>query len=181
MNSIDWDNRYIKHCVRKNGWLPASLEYMKRVKKESIKYFTLCDSQAIDIVMLEKAGILKRDMNGKLPNVIICEGDPNKLIDIYRVVKPPLDEFIINEKLEDLLTLRGIVEVEMSGAAKFDTPRGKEERKRIRLYRRFEKFKMCLPFDIINFDPSNSLLDRTIDSNRLYQALESFFLSTEGN
>lgn len=175
MNGVDWDNRFIKHYVRRDGWLPASIEYCSQIGKPSIKYFTLCDTQAIDIFMLEKAGILKRDPNGKLPNVIICESDPSKLTDINNIVKPPLDEFIINETLEDLLTFKESADVRRREYDPFDVPRNKNERKKRRLKRRHERFKMYLPFDIINFDPSNSILERALNGNRLYEALECFF------
>lgn len=175
MNGLNWDKRYVKHYVRRDGWLPAGLEYRKRTGNKSVKYLTLCDEQAIDIFMLERAGILNRDSNGKLPNVIICEKDESKLTAINAIVKPPLQEFIINESLEDLLTYRerphGLSIVDN----RFDTIRSKEERKKVRLERRHEQFKMYLPFDIINFDPSNSILERNLNSNRLYDALGCIF------
>jgi hypothetical protein len=173
MNGPDWDVRYGKHYVRRDGWLPASKEYIKKTGKSVVKYFTLCDVQALDIFMLEMAGILPRDDNGKLPNVVICEGDRGKVSEINRLVKPPLDEAIIPESLEDLLTFEDDEYTRVTPLRTFE--RDKAKRRRLRLKERHERFKLFLPFDIINFDPCNSILEKALEVNRLYKALEKIF------
>ena len=173
MNGLDWDIRYNKHYVRRDGWLPASKEYMEKTGKSVVKYFTLCDVQALDIFMLEMAGILPRDNNGRLPNVVICEGNISKVAQINRLVKPPLDEAIIPESLEDIITFEDDEYTRKTPLRAFEKDRSK--RKRLRLKERHERFKMFLPFDIINFDPCNSILEQAIEVNRLYKALERIF------
>lgn len=174
MNGPDWDKRYSKHYVRRDGWLPESKEYIEKMGKSSVKYFTLCDVQAIDVFMLEMEGILPRDSNGRLPNVVICEGGgARKTAEINRLVKPPLDEAIIPEWLEDLINFEDDEYTKVTPLNTFE--RDKLKRRKLRLKERHERFKMFLPFDIINFDPCNSILDKHLEVNRLYKALERIF------
>lgn len=169
----DWDRRYSKHYVRRDAWLPASIEYMKRTGKKVIKYFTLCDTKAIDIFMLEKEGILLRDYNGKLPNVVICEGDRRRLEDIIEIVKPPLEEAIILASLEDLLTFEDDERTRATPVRAY--VKDPKLRRRLLMKEKHERLKLMFPFDIINFDPCNSLLEEALSVNRLYKALERIF------
>lgn len=173
MNGPNWDERFSKHYVRRDGWLPASKEYMKKTGKSRVKYFTLCDIHAIDVFMLELAGILPRDNNGRLPNVVICEGDISKVAKINKLVKPPLDEAIIPESLEELITFEDDEYTRNTPLKAFE--KDKFKRKRLRLKERHERFKRFLPFDIINFDPCNSMLGQALEVNELYKALERIF------
>lgn len=173
MSTPDWDNYVGKHCARLYGWLPAAREFRQGIKKATLKYFTLCDVQAIDIFMLEKEGILVRDANGRLPNVVICEEDARKIPEILQVVRPPLHEAIVNASLEDVLTFE-------DDDFTLTTPlnawvRDKGKRRRLHTKRKYELLRLFFPFDIINFDPYNNLLDPGIGENRIYHALERVF------
>jgi hypothetical protein len=50
-----------------------------------------------------------------------------------------------------------------------------KRRAQLRLKRTFERLRLFFPFDIINFDPCDSLLSRDIEKNKLYLALEKVF------
>ena len=54
-------------------------------------------------------------------------------------------------------------------------PRSLAERKRLRTKQNFEVLKKYLPFDIINFDSNDNLLNPAPSTNRLYQAFENIF------
>lgn len=112
MSDPDWDTYYCKHCARLYGWLPAVQEYREKINRETIKYFTLSDVKAIDVFMLEMEGILQRDEKKRLPNVVICEGNPAKVAQIYEVIRPPIKEAVIPEKLQDLLTFQEMITLE---------------------------------------------------------------------
>jgi len=171
--SPDWDTYYCKHCARLYGWLPASKDYREQAKKATIKYFTLSDTKAIDIFMFEMEGLLARDKSGTLPNVVICEGDWKKVPEILKVVRPPIKEAIITGRLQDVLTFE---DDEYTKATPVDAyEKDPKKRARLRLKRNFERLRLYFPFDIINFDPCDSLLNPDIANNRLYQALESVF------
>ena len=174
MSDPDWDTYYCKHAARLYGWLPAAVEYRQDVNKAIIKYFTLPDIPAIDIFMLEQAGVLQRDQNGLLPHVVICEEDERKVADIERVVRPPIREAIINASLQDVLTFQ-------DDPLTLHPPpqrwvRSRRDRYRLHLKRSYERLRLFFPFDIINFDPCDSMLMPQINRNKICRALERVFV-----
>ena len=173
MSEPDWDTYYCKHCVRLYGWLPASKEYLERAKKANIKYFTLSGTKAIDIFMFEMAGLLPRDKSGKLPNVVICEEILDKVPEILDVVRPPTDEAIIIGKLQDVLAFEDDEYTKIAPLNAYS--KDPKKRAQLRLKRTFERLRLFFPFDIINFDPCDSLLSEDIAENKLYLALENVF------
>lgn len=173
MSEPDWDTYYCKHCVRLYGWLPASKEYLERVKKAIIKYFTLSATKAIDIFMFEMEGLLARDKSGKLPNVVICEEILDKVPEIFDVVRPPTKEAIIIGKLQEILAFEDDEYTKITPLNAYS--KDPKKRARLRLKRTFERLRLFFPFDIINFDPYDSLLKPDLPQNKLYQALERIF------
>jgi hypothetical protein len=173
MSDPDWDTYYCKHCARFYGWLPAIKDYIKQTTKESVTYFTLSDVKAVDVFMLEMEGILIRDERNRLPNVVICEGDPSKIAAILDVVRPPVKEAVIPDMLQDLLTFEDDEYTRTVSAE--ERPRSLKIRKRLRTKQNFEILKKYLPFDIINFDPNDNLLNPAPSENRLYKAFENIF------
>ncbi len=176
MSEPNWDTYHCKHCARLYGWLPASKEYLKLAKKTTIKYFTLCATQAIDVFMFEMEELLSRDKKtGTLPNVIICEGDPRKVSEIFKVVRPPIKEAIIIGKLQDVLTFEDDEYTRTTPYSTFEPEINYAKRKRLMLKQSFERLRQYFPFDIINFDPCDNLLNPDITENRLCKALERIF------
>lgn len=155
-----------KHFARHHGWLPASVEYARAVKIEKIKYFTLCAREAIDVFMFEKEGLLARDSEGQLHNVVICENDKSAVPEIKKLVRPPLQEAVIVGNLEDILTATA------GPNADNEDSKSQKERDRRRDWQNFVQLKRFFPFDIVNFDTCNSLMDPPPGENRLLVALD---------
>lgn len=158
----NWDEHYAKHCVRYYGWLPESVSYKKRYAVKTIKYFTLCGVKALDIFTFEKGKVLTRDNRKKLPNVVICEEKNDLVIEILKVVQPPIDEAVIPGKIQDIMFY------DDSQLEKVEALVGRLGRKGVtaRELRRIKDLKMCseqlrdsFPFHIINFDTCGSLLN----------------------
>jgi len=173
MSEINYNTHYPKHCVRYYGWLPASKKHRKLVNKESLKYFTLCAKQAIDVFMFESENLLSRDSRGKLPNVIICEQEMAAAAEILALVRPPLSESLIVGKLEEILTFRDTRET--SGRSLDVDDRRSEIRKLLRNKRNFELLKRFFPFDIINVDTSRNFFNPPLDTNKMYASLSKIF------
>jgi len=173
MSNIDYDKHYPKHCVRYYGWLPASKVLKELIEKESIKYFTLCAKQAIDVFMLELEGVILRDQNRKLPNVIICEKEPRDAAEIFKIVRPPLKEAIFVGEVERILTFQDTEEtIELSPD---EDVREHRIRRLLRIKGLSERIKEYFPFDIINFDPYGNLLNPVQEENKLYQSFSKIF------
>lgn len=173
MSGPDWDVYYCKHCARFYGWLPAIQDYIKQTNKEIVTYFTLSDVQAIDVFMLEMEGILTRDARNRLPNVVICEGEPSKIAAILEIIRPPVKEAIIPDKLQDLLTFED--DEYTRTISRDERPKSRAIRKRLQTKHNLETLKKYLPFNIINFDPNDNLLKPAPSTNKLYKALENVF------
>lgn len=173
MTGINYDTYYAKHCARYYGWLPASKAHKQLIRKERPRYFTLCAKEAIDVFMLELEGVLLRDQNGKLPNVIICEKEPKDASEILKLVRPPLEEAILIGELEKILTF------EDTGETRHLSPyadvRDKKVRDLLNIKALHERAKEFFPFDIINFDPIGNLLKHPLEGNALYQSFKKVF------
>lgn len=174
----DWDREYAKHFVRYYGWFQAAKSYKKRLGDKEIKYFTLCAVQALDIFTFEHGGILVRDRQRKLPNVIICEKNKRFARKIYDVVRPPVKEAIIWNDIEKVLLFT---------EEKFDEKKAEildmgeipervyEFRALKRAKNQFERLQNIFPFDIVNFDPCGSMLKNRYDGNDLFESFAKFF------
>ena len=178
MSNIHYDTYYGKHCARYYGWLPASKEFKKLIKKDSLKYFTLCAIEAIDVFMLEQAGVLLRDKNRMLPDVIICESDKRVATEIFYLVRPPLKEAILIGDLKEILTFQDTEETE-------DLPPNEDVRDRrirdlLKLKGLSERIKKHFPFDIINSDPYGNLLNPPFERNKLYESFSEIFELQKG-
>ena len=167
-STSDWDANIPKHFVRYKGWLPACMEIKNQVGSTPIKYFTLCAKQAIDIFMLEKEKIIRRDDKNKLPNVIICEKIPSDAAEIYSLVRPPLKEAII---IGDLTKIMNSPELDTSNIENIKSRKQREENRNRKSY---ERLKGYFPFDIINLDPYGNFLAPPPDQNPLCGVLDKF-------
>ncbi len=173
---INYDTYISKHCARYYGWLPASKEHRQRSKTKPLKYFTLCATEAIDVFMLEKEGVLPRDSNGNLPNVIICESELGDAAEIRVLVRPPVGEAILVGRLEELITYQDDAQ-DKKLLAKLETIQpSKEQRERLDRREKSLRLKGEFPFDIINFDTCGNLLNPDDDTNKLlYESFEMIF------
>jgi len=173
MSDIDYNTYYAKHCARYCGWLPAIKKYKRQIKKDTLKYFTLCALEAIDVFMFEKEKILFRDNYGTLPDVIICERYKDIATQIISLVRPPLKGAILIGKLEDILTFQDTKDT--IGLSPGDYVKDIRIRKLLRIKELHERLKNHFPFDIINFDPYGNLLNPDLGDNKLYRAFKKIF------
>lgn len=176
-DDIDYDKYYAKHSARYYGWLPASKAYQKELgqnPKKSIKYFTLCGRKAIDIFMFEMEGVISRDKNRTLPNVIICEENGRDALEILALVRPPQKEAIIVGPLEKILTFED--NEHTRGRSPDDDIRNRHIREMLRIKGLSQRLINFFPFDIINFDPYENILNPDKEANKLlYRSFEKVF------
>ncbi len=165
-----------KHCARYYGWLRASKEYKEQFPSKALKYFTLCAKEAIDIFMLEKEGVLSRDENGNLPNVIICESKREDAIEIFDVVKPPMKGAIIVGKLEELIMHEDDDEIKQLLKEGESAKPSKEQRAKLYIHEKAYQLKSQFPFEIINFDAYGNFLNPNNPGNKLlYLSFKKIF------
>jgi len=157
---IDYDSDPIKHYVRYDGWLEAFRYQHDRVsvairvkrRKQPFTYFTFCASQAIDVFMLEREGLLVRDeAGGRLNHVYFCERREDEFAQIVNLIKSEqagfkgdFKEIILFEDDDDT---HGKDAVDMVGRTPDKAVRDKFRYKE--LHRRFHNL---FPLDVINLD-----------------------------
>jgi len=160
-----YDNYVGKHFARMKGLSTASKKYVKATGKDRVKYFTLCAVEAIDVFMLEKDKVLKRDPDGKLTGVIVCESKAEDADRIFRAIKPPLFESIIVGPLQDIVLFE---DDEQTSKLKYDDDvADRIIRNKLRLKEQKRRLIREFPFDIINFDTYGNILGCEEDDLRL--------------
>ncbi len=169
---VDWSKYYGKQFARLYGWLPASKDFKKKYKIKKIKYLTLCDVTALDIFMLESEGILIRDKDKFLQDVIICEKNESSIPAIFEAVKPPLKEAIIEGKIEKLLLFED--DNDTKDVDIYTDVKSKKIREKLRLKENAIQLKEHFPFDIINFDPFGNIYRRQSELFRGFQKIFEF-------
>ncbi len=125
MSRIDYDSDITKHYVRFDGWLDAFKDRHKLVKRQinggrrslPLNYFTFCASSAIDVFMLERAKLLKREkVSGRLEQVYYCEADEREFVKIASLIGSREAGFL--ESFEDFVLFRD--DKHTRGKASFD-------------------------------------------------------------
>ena len=158
MPRIDWDTDKLKHYVRMKGWCPACQWRAERVqwqirsrgdcRRTPLKYFTLCASKAIDVFMLERAGLLARSSStGRHDHVFFCEQDLEEYAKIIELIGTngflgPLEGIILFEDDDDT-----------KGRSLDDNKRVERlVRRKLKLKEQHEKLVSAFPFDVVNLD-----------------------------
>ena len=155
---INYETDPLKHYVRKHGWLRAAKQQKhvigKRLKKIPLRYFTFCAVDAIDVFMLERAGILERsESTRRLEGVYFCEQDFEDFGIISELIGS--DEQGFQGTFEDIVLFKDDEETEgktlenEQESGNFYTP---EIREKLRYKDRHYRLRDAFPFDIINLD-----------------------------
>ncbi|MBL7815453.1 MAG: hypothetical protein JNL70_10590 [Saprospiraceae bacterium] len=169
-----YDKYYGKHWVRKEGWLPSGKAFAAKYRKKYLKYLTLCAENAIDIFLFEKEGLLHRNKNSELQDVIICEKDVSAAQRIFALVRPPLKEAVFIGKLESILNFE---EDHHTRGIDPDDDTINQRNSQIRQKFKYKKDHLRLlhefPFDLINFDIVENMLRNT--ETPLLRSLQKIF------
>jgi len=180
VNGIDWDVRYSKHWVRYYGWCRASRSFKKRQKKEQVKHLTLSDVNALDIYALELEGVLTRDDDFRIPNVVIVESEDWKIPLIVQAVHPPVPSAVILGKIQELINL----DVEqLKSRIDQSGPNWRRSRALRLLADKLPNHELLIsefPFDIINFDVQQSFINPPPPGNSFSRAFEKILRLQSG-
>lgn len=186
---FDYDTDIPKHFVRYDGWLQAcrdqyalsQAEIHSRARKLPLNYFTFCASNAIDVFMLEKDGLLTRDDDlGKLNHVYFCEKEDSEFEQINNLIRSEEAGFQGDFKkivlFEDDDDTRGRDELDPREKVPSKTVRDKFRYKRLN-----RRFRRLFPLDVINLDPHGVFFPpRENAYSSMLQAIEKIF-GLQGN
>ena len=175
MSHINYETDTPKHYVRTDGWLQAAKEQKNVVSRRSknipLRYFTFCAAKAIDVFMLERAGILNRsEETGRLEGVYFCEKNDEVFGEIAELIGSTQQGF--RGKFEKIVLFEDDEDTE--GKALLDEdenlhpPRIHEK---LQIKDAHDRLHKAFPFDIINFDMegnmfpgSNTTIARMLES-----------------
>lgn len=182
---IDYDTDVVKHLVRYEGWLHAVKERKKLVvaaqqakkRDQGLTYFTFCASSAIDVFMLEKVNLLRRDpKTDRLKNVYFCEGEEVEFMKIANMIGSTDAGFM--EIFEDFVLFqddqhtRGLNEYDPSRPV----PNAAEIRRKFNCKRMHRQFLELHPFDVINLDLYGNLFPPKGEVfSRMFETIEKVF------
>jgi hypothetical protein len=181
---FDYDRDIPKHFVRYDGWLQAcraqydlsQAAIQSHARKLPLTYFTFCASNAIDVFMLEKEGLLIRvGTLGKLNHVYFCENDDAEFEQIINLIRSEEAGFQGDFKkivlFEDDDDTRGREELDPHERVPSKTVRDKFRYKHLN-----GRLRKLFPLDVINLDPYGVFFPPREDKYSLMlQAIEKIF------
>lgn len=151
---IDYDKDILKHSVRIMGWLPACAYRFNRISRENrpLKYFTFCASNAIDVFMLEREGIIQRNTKtDHLDGVYYCEEDPDEFRKIAELVGSEAQGFL--DRFDNLACFQESRATRGKSFYDNDAEFFEERlRRKLRTKENHRRFRAAFPFDVINLD-----------------------------
>src|SRR2546423_4463299 len=157
MPHIDYSTDIFKHYVRSEGWLPACRQQARairnRSKKFPLRYFTFCAADAIDVFMLERAGILRRsEETGRLEGVFFCERNEEDFGRIADLIGSPAQGF--QGEFERIVLFEDDADTQGRELYGDDVAEAysDEVRRKLRCKDAHRRLRNEFPFDIINLD-----------------------------
>jgi hypothetical protein len=154
---VDFRTDLAKHFVRVEGWLTACEYRSQQTAPRPIRYFTLTTTDAIDVFLLEKHGILRRDPEyGFASQVYFCECLPIEFGRIAGVVGTPENGF--QGDLFELLTYEPPAwMVGKSYVDDIEAQYNPKQRSTLHKMATAKRLREVFPFDVINIDPYGAI------------------------
>lgn len=185
MTRINYDTDVTKHYVRSDGWLEAFKFRNRRVRRaivggrrtQPLTYFTFFASSDIDVFMLERAKLIKRDKDsGRLEYIYYCDADEQEFARIASLIGSGEAGFM--ERFESFVLFKD--NRHTRGRTEFDPTESIPDDAAIR--RTFgckalhDKFVSLFPFDVINLDFYGNLFPPNLTVySPLLQSIEKIF------
>jgi hypothetical protein len=156
---LNYETDLVKHFVRMRGWLPASKERKNALgpRGRRLRYFTFCAASAVDVFMLEREEIIKRNDDGVLEQTFYCEKDPPAFRAIGDLLQSTGNGFL--GRFEEIILFEDSGET--VGRTYTDPGPGKVSQgllTQLELKDKHDRLKGAFPFDIINLDATGALI-----------------------
>lgn len=186
---INWDSDVVKHYVRRNAWLPAARSQAQASRKvgREPRYLTFCASQALDVFLFLKEGVLIRDPETDVViNTYFCEQDDEDFNEITRLVGAHEQGFFGDFK--DLILFEDDENTTGLGYDNVSRRYAPDLRKKLSMKFRHERLKSVFPFDVVNLDPYGTffppltgVLSQMLKSIRTFLDWQTEAAENEGN
>jgi hypothetical protein len=150
---FQFEDCLLKHYIRRDVWLPQCRERRNSIRKVSgnkaarrLRYFTFCAVGALDVLLLDREGIIRRSVTKEFDTVCFFDRDDEAVAETRKRI--PGARGFPGDFVEVLL------ETPDGGGLKSPTAAQNtiEERKRQRNQAQRQLFIETFPFDVINLD-----------------------------
>ncbi len=176
---INYETDLLKHYVRTDGWLPACKRRFDQIHSSTrprrLKYFTFCAVDAVDVLMLDVEGIIRRSTSDKFDTVVYFDRDEEA---VFRTEKRIPGAIGFPGNFIEVVGGAGQdQDVDPNGVSLLEAPSDKPDEEGTRRDQRLREqrrlFLAHFPFDVINLDlegfffrPREQLPGRVVKSFR---------------
>lgn len=146
----------LKHFIRKEVWLPLCRKQLKIVNKSGkggtrrLKYFTFCAAGALDVLLLDRARIVKKSETDEFDTVYFFDRDQESVVETRKRI-PGANGFP-----GDFVKVVLQAEVGDDNKPALDSPADLENTREVRRAQneraQLTAFIDAFPFDVINLD-----------------------------
>jgi hypothetical protein len=155
---IDYKTDLVKHFIRTDGWLPLCRRRLKTIRKTEkknrrLRYFTFCANDAMDVLMLNLAGIVKQaDETDLFDTVVFFDKTEESVVDTQKRIPGAIGfpgNFISVVLLNDPDEMADVDQaLKPSEEAKEELAVMREQQKMAQRRQFIRRF----PFDVVNLD-----------------------------
>jgi len=178
---IDYENDLLKHFVRTNGWLPVCERRLKAIRQKQdrrLRYFTFCAVQAIDVLMLDVAKVIRRSETKRFDTVFFFDKDESSVFETRKRIPGAIGfpgnfvEVVLLDEPDDAALIEDYEPL--------NAPENEEDDASVNaaLLARDQraKFIKSFPFDVVNLDLEQFLFRPKEDlPGKLLRAMRKIF------
>jgi hypothetical protein len=153
---FQFEDCLLKHFIRRDVWLPHCRDRLKKIRRavgkskklppRRLKYFTFCAVGALDVLLLDRAKVLRRSAAKEFDTVYFFDRDEDSVVETRKRI-PGAIGFPGDFVKVVLETEHGI-----GLEAPENAENTREVRQRQTKRAQYEKFLSAFPFDVVNLD-----------------------------
>ena len=156
MGDFPFEECLLKHYIRKEVWLPQCKAQLKHIRDTSktkeprrLRYFTFCAVGALDVLLLDRAKIVRKSSStGLFDTVYFFDRDNQAIVETQKRI-PGANGFP-GDFVDVVLQAQDGVALDLQIPA--DAPDTKETRQKQMRKAQLDTFMHAFPFDVINLD-----------------------------
>lgn len=180
MGNFAFEDCLLKHYIRKEVWLPHCRGQLKHIRDTSttkeprrLRYFTFCAVGALDVLMLDRARVLRTSSStGMFDTVYFFDRDNQAIVETQKRI-PGANGFP-GDFVDVVLQAQDSVSLDLHIPE--NAPDTRETRQRQRRKAQLDSFMAAFPFDVINLDVEQYLFRPTEDlPGKLANAMRKIF------
>lgn len=154
IGAFKYEDDLLKHYVRINGWLPLCEERRRRLgnrparRRRRLRYFTFCAVNAVDVLMLDVARVLRQSSTNRFDTVCFFDRTPDLVAETQ--LRIPGARGFYGSFVDTVLAPDIAVAAPLAPPPTDQDTREVRDRQRVQATR--QEFKDSFPYDVLNLD-----------------------------